>query len=225
MANANHLRRACGRAALAGLLGAVIVIGWAGQGARAEDDEEVLPDVKIMQHILKGLGLSRGDDGIDYRERPPLVLPATRDLPPPEAEASANKTAGWPDDPDVKRARRIKLEERKRHAHVEGVDDRPLRPDEMSKAPPPGQDDGQPRKTANESAKPMSPAELGSKSVFSWSNLWGSNEDYSTFTREPPRTNLIEPPAGYRTPSPNQPYGVGKEKWTAKPTDRQEYAK
>jgi hypothetical protein len=32
---------------------------------------------------------------------------------------------------------------------------------------------------------------------------------------------LTEPPPGYRTPSPNQPYGVGKQKWTPTVTDKQ----
>ena len=42
--------------------------------------------------------------------------------------------------------------------------------------------------------------------------LIGSKEEYGTFTSEPPRSSLTEPPPGYRTPSPTQPYGVGKEK-------------
>ena len=52
-----------------------------------------------------------------------------------------------------------------------------------------------------------------SKSIFS-STLWAAKEEYATFTGEPPRASLTEPPPGYRTPSPNQPYGVGKQKWT-----------
>ena len=37
------------------------------------------------------------------------------------------------------------------------------------------------------------------------------------FAGEPPRTSLIEPPVGYRTPSSSQPYGViGEEKYTPK---------
>ena len=151
----------------------------------------------------------------------PLVLPSSRNLPPPEKTSA--KAAGWPDDPDVKEARRVQLERKKLHSHVEGVDDRPLRPSEMSNAPPPGRDDGKPRKSAEESAAPSSLKELGTKSIFSlssWNSLWGSNEEYSTFAGEPTRESLVDPPPGYRTPSPNQPYGVGKEKWTPPPTDR-----
>ena len=36
--------------------------------------------------VLESFGLKKGDDSgdIHYRERPPLVLPSSRDLPPPE---------------------------------------------------------------------------------------------------------------------------------------------
>jgi hypothetical protein len=214
-------KRGWSRAALAGLLGVAMLISCAAQNARAEDDDEdAAPDVKVLRHILYGLGLRRNESGIDYRERPPLVLPPARDLPPPQLDAAANKAAGWPDDPDVKLARQMKQSKRKVQAHVEGVDDRPLRPDEFSRAPPPGRGDGQPIKSAEEAALPSSLAELGSKSIFTWNSLWGSKEEYATFAGEPPRSSLIDPPAGYRTPSPNQPYGVGKEKWTPPPTDR-----
>ncbi len=38
------------------------------------------------------------------------------------------------------------------------------------------------------------------------------DEQAAKFTGEPPRASLTDPPAGYQTPSPDQPYGVGKEK-------------
>jgi hypothetical protein len=57
----------------------------------------------------------------------------------------------------------------------------------------------------------MSPSELGSKGLFT--KWWSPNEEYSTFTSEPTRGSLIDPPAGYRTPSPSQPYGVGQRTW------------
>ena len=63
----------------------------------------------------------------------------------------------------------------------------------------------------------MSPVELEAKSVFN--SIWRSKEEYGTFGGEPSRGNLTEPPSGYRTPSPNQPYGIGKQKWEYKPAD------
>ena len=41
--------------------------------------------------------------GINYSERSPLVVPPTRDLPPPEA-AGPPPTPNWPKDPDVGQA-------------------------------------------------------------------------------------------------------------------------
>ena len=43
--------------------------------------------------------------------------------------------------------------------------------------------------------------------------------DVGKFTGEPPRTALTEPPAGYQTPSPDQPYGVGKDSRLPKATN------
>ena len=41
--------------------------------------------------------------------------------------------------------------------------------------------------------------------------MFGSKDDeVGNFTQEPPRTALTEPPQGYQTPSPEQPYGVNK---------------
>ena len=40
--------------------------------------------------------------GIDYRERSPLVIPPTLDLPPPEAADAAARNPAWPRDPERK---------------------------------------------------------------------------------------------------------------------------
>src|SRR5262249_54275996 len=157
-------------------------------------------------YVLKGLGWKRddGERGIVYRERSPLVLPNGKDLPPPEKSTPATKTAGWPDDPDIKRAKKRKDDEKKRKAYVEGVDDRPLLPSQVAGQGAQGRGDGPTilpgsGKTAEQSMNPMTMQELGSKSIFS--KVWGKSDEVATFTGEPPRTTLIEPPAGYRTPS------------------------
>src|SRR5687767_383975 len=96
------------RIAAAGLLGFAIAAG-AGTGARAaDDDEDVAIDTKIFRQILQGFGLRRDGVGIDYRERSPIVVPPSRDLPAPETGSITEKTAAWPVDPDVKRAKEIK---------------------------------------------------------------------------------------------------------------------
>jgi hypothetical protein len=217
------------RATFAAVLGMAVVAGCSVNAARADDDtdgeEPTLADTAILQYVLKGLGWRRDSDekGINYRERSPLVLPSGKELPSPEKTNPATKTAGWPDDPDVKRAKKKKDDERKRKAYTEGVDDRPLLPNQYSRSAS-GKGDNPTilgSKNEEESSRPSSLSELGSKNIFS--KVWGNKQDeQTTFTGEPRRESLIEPPAGYRTPSPNQPYGVGKDVWTAPKIDRQE---
>jgi len=52
----------------------------------------------------------------------------------------------------------------------------------------------------------------------------GGKDDIETakFTREPPRTALTEPPQGYQTPSPDQPYGLGAKETAPKAVDYKE---
>jgi hypothetical protein len=56
----------------------------------------------------------------------------------------------------------------------------------------------------------MSPSELGSKGIFGSLFKKDDGGESAKFTGEPPRASLTAPPRGYQTPSPDQPYGVGK---------------
>jgi hypothetical protein len=52
--------------------------------------------------------------------------------------------------------------------------------------------------------------------------MFGKSKDddaAAKFIAEPPRVSLTDPPAGYQTPSPNQPYGNTKEIYTPKAAD------
>jgi hypothetical protein len=112
-----------------------------------------------------------------------------------------------------------------------GVDDKPLPPNKMTAegqtAPTTGSKAGEaPGRSQEGGSAPSTNAELGSKGMMSmFSGLWAPKEEYTAFTGEPQRSTLTEPPPGYRTPSPNQPYGVGREKWKATATDRNEPVK
>jgi hypothetical protein len=53
------------------------------------------------------------------------------------------------------------------------------------------------------------PVNRPKKSIFSFDFL--QKEQYATFTGEPPRSSLTDPPPGYQTPSPDQPYGLAPE--------------
>lgn len=214
---------------LATAVGMALVIGSAGSGARAADDEDDLPDVKAFRYIMKGLGLRRDEAGIEYRERSPLVLPPSKDLPAPQTIDPAKKAAGWPDDPDVKRVKQRKEAERKRKSFEPGVDDKPLLPNQYGSNAPAttGTKAGEaPGRSMEGSAAPSTNAELGSKGLKGMlGGLWAPKEEYTAFTGEPARSSLTEPPPGYRTPSPAQPYGVGREKWVAPSVDKNEPVK
>ena len=196
--------------AAAGLLGLVIAIG-AGTNARAQDDEEdVAPDTKFFRHILSGLGLRRDGGSIDYRERSPLVLPPSKSLPQPETTSVTDKTAAWPQDPDVKRAKEAKAASKKPRKTID-EESLPELPSQLGggrlATAPAGQ---RPTGESKDPTAPSSWAELGAKSVFTLGGLLGSKNEFATFTGEPQRNSLTEPPTGYRTPSPTHPYGVGK---------------
>ena len=64
--------------------------------AQQADDEDTF-EQRIIKNILGGMGVDVGRAGIEYRERSPLVIPPTRDLPPPQAAGSAAmRNPAWP---------------------------------------------------------------------------------------------------------------------------------
>ena len=198
----------------------VAVLAWP-VAARAEEDSVPI-DTKIMRGLMEGLGLKRdGEAAINYQQRAPLVIPPGRTLPPPEiADVAAGNNPAWPIDPDVLRAKADAKAERAASQNPEDVllkEGRPLRPDEMTPGP-------KPRNTRKTSAgayesspygfsNPSKPSELGEKgNIFTRMFSRDKDEEVGNFTGEPPRASLTAPPPGYQTPSPDQPYGTGKDK-------------
>jgi len=138
----------------------------------------------VWTKFLKSVGINTATDpnsDINYTERPPLVVPPTRDLPPPVADPAV-PVADWPTGP----ARTVK------HARSKTE----VVPDTAVQTPNPPYH-----------KKP-------------WYNPagWFSKEEYATFTGEPVRQSLTDPPPGYRVPSPDEPYGISPDKKTGKPT-------
>ena len=211
------------RRVLWGCLALVLAFGAA--SAHAEDDDEDLTfEQKLMRNLLGGV-LGTGP-GIDYRERAPLVVPPSRDLPPPEPGTAAINNPAWPVDADVKRRKEERKRSREaRRFHSDNEDGRALRPDELELGRKAGAGRVTPGRalTEDEAARPLSPSALGYKGGL-FSNLFGGGgeEKPAVFAGEPERSSLIEPPPGYRTPSPAQPYGLAKEKYVpqaVKPED------
>jgi hypothetical protein len=185
--------------------------------ARAEDDEPSI-DQKLIRGLMEGLGLQRDGEAINYQERAPLVIPPGRDLPPPEnPDAAIAKNPAWPKDPDVMRRREeARLAKNRNISEERELEQNPLRPDQLT----PGRASA-PRRTTNNNdsyraatgdfQNPLSPSELGYKGGIFGSMFGGGKDDeVAKFTGEPTRSSLTEPPPGYQTPSPDQPYGAGK---------------
>ncbi len=156
----------------------------------------------VVQDLLGGFGvLKKEQPEIDYRERPALVVPPSRDLPAPQDGVSSAANPAWPTDPDKVR-REQALIEKNRPA---GTDDKArlqldprLSPDELRA----GRIAGAPRMeeipVGNRDNPMISPTELkrGSDAYREQKKERGRLAD---------RPRLSDPPVAYLQPSPNAP--------------------
>jgi hypothetical protein len=204
-------------AALAGLALGAALLGAPAPARAGDDDPSPSIDQKVMRGIMEGLGLKRdGEATINYQERAPLVIPPRLDLPPPEkSDAVIANNPAWPKDPDIARRKEADRLQRNRNISEERErEQNPLSPGQMTTGPAPRR---QTRAADNyqapqgDFANPLSPSQLGYVGGM-FSNMFGGKKDdeVASFTGEPPRASLTEPPPGYQTPSPDQPYGTAK---------------
>jgi hypothetical protein len=158
------------------------------------------------------------------------VVPPTRDLPPPQTDA-VKTNPQWPMDQDEKR-RRDAAAKRKRDTKTFTWEDlgRQLSPNEMRANAASAKDQAMRRNgdQVEDSQRQYKPAELGYTG-----GLFGNVHDFFTgnnkdetvpFEAEPPRASLTDPPAGYRSPSPVQPYGLRATTSKAKPMTQEDRA-
>jgi hypothetical protein len=194
---------------------AAVLVCAATATARAGDGDDgnqtMSAPHSIYEQMLQVIGVEGGPD-IQYSERSPLVVPPTRDLPPPQAD-SAPAVADWPTDPDLTHSAHARPKEKPGPVpnHVV-MDALPLRPDQLNV---PGRntrtaDGGGPNGVSGADY----PEQQGrsKRSIFSLFSDAFKKEQYGTFTGEPARTSLTDPPPGYLTPSPDEPYGIGPER-------------
>lgn len=194
--------------------------------ARADDVGEERPwDSRLLGNVLESLGLqSPNKSEIVYQERAPLVIPPSTNLPIPEkADAAVANNPAWPKDPDVARkkeaARQARAAAYKSADQTQRDEQRVLSPSEMmpgasatNRPPRVGKDPNRTAGTWSESGDRLTPSQLGYRGGLFGNMFGGKEEDVARFTGEPPRTALTDPPPGYQTPSPDQPYGVGSER-------------
>jgi len=218
------------RIAFAGALGLAVLAALIPAGAQAQDDDDDSKsgwnlDKKHLNDLMRNLGLRNGNESqIEYRERSPLVIPPSKNLPPPE-QAGAGKSAAWPVDPDVKKKKEAAAKRKERKGYDPDYEERNLTPSELN---PAGVNrsagrPGTPGSLGDEGGgTPLQPSQLGYFGGLFSSFGGGSKEDVATFDREPPRNSLTAPPSGYQTPSAAQPYGITKKdpKLTVTPVDR-----
>jgi hypothetical protein len=188
----------------------------------ADDDEEESIETKF----IKGLFGINDRDSINYRERPPLVVPPNLGrLPQPETNNVATTSPAWPKDPEiVERKKRAAAKKNERRKSSE-EDDRALLPSELD-APgrkPAGStvlNPTGPQDAETDAWRPRRPDELGYKGGL-FGSLFKDNSkpEVATFSGEPARSDLTQPPPGYRTPSPSHPYGLTPRQEKGKPYD------
>ena len=216
------VRFSCGRYRLAGRR-------YVDRGPRRRTMATIMPldgTAKIWNGFVRGLGLRSGDEPrIDYRERSPLVVPPTRDLPPPQAKAVAAQGREWPDDPDAKRAKERATPRRTASGSTatRSSNKRPrqnaMTPEQLN--PTPAQPDRRAAPGAVTAQKGRTdrqrllPSELGYFGGHVHLGRWALTVRRTRYGPSPASRRaaaLTEPPAGYQTPSPAQPYGIGRRR-------------
>jgi len=193
---------------------ALLALGNVAHAQQAQDDDEDTFEQRVIKGILGGLGVNVGGAGIDYHERSPLVIPPSMDLPPPgSAAAAAARDPAWPKDPERKKVQKVVKINRDASPEEPGTSSR-LSAYEMRAGAKSGA--GRITDPSNSGSqeeinvgRPMSPSELNTGGIFNW-KMWTGNNGTETarFEGEGPRGSLTEPPPGYQTPAPNQPYGA-----------------
>lgn len=182
----------------------------AGAALPAEAQEE---SKGITESLLGGIGLvAPTPPEIDYRERAPLVVPQNADVLPPPADNTIAANPAWPKDPEeIARRKQAELDAKttKQHSRYDGLDPRPLKPSEVEGGRRGGTVQGS-GFGMGEGDNRLSPNQLEFKG---WGNIWNAGQEKPlTFTGEPEREALVQPPPGYQTPAPNAPYGTVEKK-------------
>lgn len=164
----------------------------------------------LFKNLMEGVIGGKGNSDIEYRQRPPLVVPPGSTLPRPQEPASA-RNAAWPNDPDIAKRRAedaralVPATEREKYkdnqrpllsqeelqkGRVAGRNSRPFQPQQS--------------KTYEENIAPIRTGRdiAASKNAEDLASL--------TYGSEPERKYLYEPPVGYRRPAGTAPVGPGR---------------
>jgi hypothetical protein len=208
--------------------------------ARAADDDRTFSE-KITDGFFGTIrGTNMDSHGIDYRERSPLVVPPTLDLPPPVSAADA-PAANWPKDPD-ERARKAVIAAKKKAAPPPGRvivttagalaagQTQPINiapPVDPQAGQPPAPGTTRPAYASDRNGTALTdpvydkPGDLFTGGAADLADSIGIGNLFGGSTKtvqvdpgtEPVRQALTQPPVGYQTPSANYAYGEQKKGW------------
>ncbi len=167
----------------------------------------------LLKNVLGTLGIIDSErEPIDYRERPPLVVPPKMDLRQPVDPSSvALRDPSWPKDPDVL-AKRKAAEEARRPVRNPGdntvAQGARLTPEEIRAGRVAGTAVTEPQRTPGDNSREailVPPDQLRSQGR--------KLKDDPTLIPgvEPKRAALTEPPPGYRLPAANGPLTATKD--------------
>jgi len=218
--------RTIGLAVVSMSLGLVVTTGM----ARAEDNDNRTFSEKVSEGFY---GMIRGTNmdnrGIDYRERSPLVVPPSLDLPPPVSRAKEGQVANWPKDPDERQRRAViaaKKKEAPPPARIRTVGTDPSQAVQPINIAPPVETPQDPSTIRPDYANDRNgtartdpvydkagdlftggASELAEK-IGLGGDLFGSSKKSVPVEpgTEPARTALTQPPVGYQTPAAGYAY-------------------
>jgi hypothetical protein len=209
-----------------GALGLVVLMSLASGNARAEDEPSSLwsVDKKIIYEVLRSFGMTPKrtlEDQFEFPERAPLEVPSSRVPPPPQTTSAARVDA------NAGQAAK-KPPVRRKDIDPDRFTDT-LHPSELAatRAAPaaPSRPAGEPGMSDT-----VPPAQLGSSGGL-FGGLFGGNNSrqpeqrqVDTSDAEPPPRRLIDPPAGYLSPAPGQPYGTAPVANAPRPTKPADHA-
>ena len=178
------------------LAAAALALSFAGAPARAADDGQGTIIGSMMKLVGVDTAPETASPKIDYRQRPPLVLPRSMDLPPPARSAAARDSA-WPKDPDVLAQRRAEELARAPAVRPDQESTMTVREMQADRAPASARMDNNHCESYDHECDPRT----------IWSQLKIKKGDPGAMPgesamvvgKEPPREYLTQPPPGYMT--------------------------
>lgn len=224
--------RTIGLAALSLSLGLTVMTG----SALAQESSDGRSFSEKISDGFYGIirGTNMDNHGIDYRERSPLVVPPTLDLPPPASAAADAQVANWPKDPD-EHQRRAVIAAKKKNApppgrvqvttNGTGAQTQPINiapPVDPAAEPIPGTT--RPAYASDRNGTALTdpvydkPGDLFTGGAADLANMIGAGNLFGTSKpvqvdpgTEPVRQALTQPPVGYQTPAAGYAYGEQKK--------------